>query len=101
MFFVADGMTTDEVEFEAAVRAFLASLRPGSPFLMAFMEGSTGYDVRGQRYPSVEVTPRSLDALLARLPVADASVLRTDNSVRRLRPGYDAMLLVTGFTLGL
>jgi len=101
MFFVADGMTTDQEEFEAAVRAFLGSLRPGSPFLMAFMEGSTGYDVRGQRYPSVEVTPRSLDALLARLPVADASVLRTDNSVRRLRPGYDAMLLVTGFTLGL
>ena len=101
MFFVADGMTTDQEEFEAAVRAFLGSLRPGSPFLMAFMEGSTGYDVRGQRYPSVEVTPRSLDALLARLPVADASVLRTDNSVRRLRPGYDAMLLVTVFTLGL
>jgi hypothetical protein len=29
--------------------------------------------------------------------VTGASVLRTDNSVRELRPGYDAMLLVTGF----
>jgi len=96
MFFVADGMTTDEAEFEAAVRAFLDALLPGSPFLMAFMEGSTGYDVHGQRFPSVEVTPRSLDALLAELPVTGTSVLRTDNSVRRLRPGYDAMLLVTG-----
>jgi hypothetical protein len=101
MFFVADGMTTDQEEFEAAVRAFLDSLRPASPFLMAFMEGSTGYDVRGWRYPSVNITPRSLDALLAKLPVAEASVLRTDNSVRRLRAGYDAMLLVTGFTMGL
>ena len=41
MFFVADGMTTDEAEFEAAVRTFLDALLPGSPFLMAFMEGST------------------------------------------------------------
>jgi hypothetical protein len=97
MFFVADGMTADEGEFEEAVRCFLASLRPGSPFLMAFMEGSEGYDVRDKTFPSVKVTPRSLDALLARLPVADTSVFRTDNSVRRLRPGYDAMLLVTGF----
>ena len=47
MFFVADGMTTDEAEFEPAVRSFLAALVPGSPFLMAFMEGSTGYDVSG------------------------------------------------------
>jgi hypothetical protein len=96
MFFVADGMTTDEAEFEAAVRAFLDALRPGSPFLMAFMEGSTGYEVHGQPFPSINVTPRSLDALLAELPVTGTSVLRTDNSVRRLRPGYDAMLLVTG-----
>ncbi len=96
MFFVADGITTDQAEFEVAVRAFLDALLPGSPFLMAFMEGSTGYDVNGQRFPSVKVTPRSLDELLAQLPVTGTSVLRTDNSVRRLRPGYDAMLLVTG-----
>jgi hypothetical protein len=98
MFFVADGMTTDETEFEAAVRAFLAALVPGSPFLMAFMEGSSGYDIHGIRFPAVRVTPRSLDALLAELPVTGTNVLRTDNSVRRIRPGYDAMLLVTGFT---
>jgi hypothetical protein len=97
MFFVADGITTDEGEFAAAVRAFLNALLPGSPFLMAFMEGSSGYDVRGVRFPAVRVTPRSLDALLAELPVMGTSVLRTDNSIRRLRPGYDAMLLVTGF----
>ena len=97
MFFVADGMTTDQAEFEAAVRTFLAALLPGSPFLMAFMEGSRGYDVHGTRFPSVRVTPRSLDALLADLPVTGTSVLRTDNSAQPLRPGYDAMLLVTGF----
>jgi NNMT/PNMT/TEMT family len=97
MFFVADGMTTVKAEFEFAVRKFLAALLPGSPFLMAFMEGSRGYEVRGKPFPSVKVTPRSLDALLANLPVTGTSVLRTDNSVQALRPGYDAMLLVTGF----
>lgn len=97
MFFVADGITEDLEEFEAAVRTFLGALVPGSPFLMAFMEGSTGYDVHGVRFPSVSVIPESLDALLARLPVVGHSMLRTDNSIRRLRPGYDAMLLVTGW----
>jgi len=97
MFFFADGMTTDKAEFERAVRGFLDALLPGSPFLMAFMEGSEGYDVCGKQFPSVKITPLSLDALLAVLPITGASVLRTDNSVRRLRHGYDAMLLVTGF----
>ena len=100
MFFVADGMTTDEGEFESAVRSFLGALMPGSPFMMAFMEGSHGYDVNGVRFPTVKVTPRSLDALLSDLPVTGTSVLRTDNSIRRVRLGYDAMLLVTGFVTG-
>ena len=97
MFFVADGMTTDEVEFKRAVRSFLAALVPGSPFMMAFMENSPGYDVSGITFPAVKVTPASLDALLSDLPVTDTSVLRTDNSIQRARVGYDAMLLVTGF----
>jgi hypothetical protein len=98
MFFVADGVTTDEAEFESAVRSFLGALVPGSPFMMAFMEGSHGYDVHGVRFPAVQVTPGSLDVLLAGLPVTGTNILRTDNSIRRVRPGYDAMLFVTGFT---
>jgi len=97
MFFVADGITTDEEEFRSAVRAFLDSLRPGSPFLMAFMEGSHGYEVGGVRFPAVTVTPDSIEALLAEMPVTRTSMQRTDNSIRRVREGYDAMLLVTGF----
>jgi hypothetical protein len=97
MFFVADGMTTDRTEFEAAVRAFLLALEPGSPFLMAFMEGSSGYDVHGTAFPSTLVTLRSLDALLAELPVTGTGILRTDSSIHRVRPGYEAMLFVTGF----
>jgi hypothetical protein len=99
MFFVADGMSSEEAEFESAVRAFLGALTPGAPFVMAFMEGSAGYDVSGVRFPSVRVTPGSLNELLARLPVTGTGLLRTDNTVRRLRPGYDAMLLVTGYVM--
>lgn len=96
MFFVADGITEDREEFETAVSTFLRSLVPGSPFLMAFMENSTGYYVDGVRFPSVQVSLDSLEALLGRLPVTGTRVLRTDKSIRALRPGYDAMLLVTG-----
>jgi hypothetical protein len=96
MFFVADGMTDDEAEFEAAVRAFLGALTPGAPFMMAFMDGSTGYEVSGVNFPSFRLTRGSLDTLVAALPVTGTSILRTDSSVRRLRPGYEAMLLVTG-----
>jgi NNMT/PNMT/TEMT family len=97
MFFVADGMTTDEAEFEAAVRAFLGALTAGAPFLMAFMAGSEGYDVSGIKFPSVRLTDVSLAALVSRLPVSRARFLRTDNTVRPLRPGYDAMILITGY----
>jgi hypothetical protein len=97
MFFVADGMTSDTREFELAVRSFLAALTPGAPFLMAFMEGSGGYDVSGIRFPAVKVTLDSLNELLARLPVTGISVLRTNNAVRPVRPGYDAMLLAVGY----
>ncbi len=97
MYFVADGMTEDEAEFEQAVRSFLDALTPGAPFMMAFMEGSEGYDVSGVGFPSVRVTRASLGDLLGRLPVVGTDVLRTDNSARPLRSGYDGMLLVTGY----
>jgi NNMT/PNMT/TEMT family len=96
MFFVADGMTTDEAEFEHAVGSFIGALKPGAPFMMAFMESSAGYAVSGIKFPAVKVTPQSLAELLTGMPVTGIDVLRTDKSARPLRPGYDAMLLVTG-----
>ena len=100
MYFVADGLSDDEAEFDLAVRRFIGALTPGAPFIMAFMEGSTRYEVSGVWFPAVRVSPQSLDALLAGLPVERTAVLRTDNSIRPLRPGYDAMLVVTGYVVG-
>jgi NNMT/PNMT/TEMT family len=97
MFFVADGITSDEAEFESAVRSFINALTPSAPFMMAFMEGSSGYDVSGVSFPAVKVTLESLSTLLAGLPVTGAKIVRTDNSARQVRTGYDAMLLATGY----
>lgn len=97
MFFVADGITSVHDEFERAVRSFVRSLIPGAPFMMAFMKKSVGYEVRGVEFPAVEVTRDSLDELLIRVPVTGTDVLETDKSIRQLRPGYDGMLLVTGY----
>jgi hypothetical protein len=98
MFFVADGISSDEAEFESAVRV-LAALTPQAPFMMAFMEGSNGYDVSGIGFPAVNVGPESLGEPLATLPVTGTAVLRTDKSIRPLRRGYEAMLLVTGHVI--
>jgi hypothetical protein len=97
MYFVADGLSDDETEFDSAVRSFIGALMPGAPFIMAFMEGSTGYDVSGVWFPAVKVSLQSLKELLAGLPVARTRVLRTDNTIRPLRPGYGAMLVVAGY----
>jgi hypothetical protein len=100
MFFVADGMTTDEAEFEDAVRRFLGALTVDAPFLMTFMTGSDGYDVSGIRFPGVRLTADYLEELVSRLPVTETRFLRTDNSVRPVRPDYDAMILVAGHVTG-
>jgi NNMT/PNMT/TEMT family len=97
MFFVADGMSTKMEEFEDGVRKFLGSLIPGSPFVMAFMEGSDGYDVSDVRFPAVNIKKKQLEKLITSLPVSGTDILRTDKSRRPLRPNYEAMLVVTGF----
>ena len=57
MFFVADGMTDRRGGVRGRGARIPRALLPGSPFLMAFMEGSSGYDVRGKRFPSVQGHP--------------------------------------------
>ena len=42
MFFVAESITEDAVEFRAAVAAFVGAPTPGAPFAAAFMAGSAG-----------------------------------------------------------
>src|SRR5260370_13795311 len=60
MFFVADGMTEDADEFAAAVESFVRALRPGAPFVAAFMKNSQGYTGAGRDDPAVGVYGGSL-----------------------------------------
>jgi hypothetical protein len=96
MFFVAESITGDHAEFESATRRFLRSLKPGAPFVAAFMENSRGYSVGHQRFPAVAITDRDLQPVLSEL--ADAHKIHRIASREIFREGYDGMILVTGTT---
>jgi hypothetical protein len=96
MFFVADGMTGDPEEFQAAVRSFVRALRPGAPFVAAFMKNSLGYRVGDQHFPAVSVDRDSLQELFGALHLERFDIQATDRTSVVVRPGYEGMLVVTG-----
>lgn len=97
MFFVAESITADYAEFDAAVSSFLCALRPGAPFAAAFMEDSHGYDIAGVRFPAVGVGEREVRDCLARY-AARVRIHRITIRPAPLRPGYTGMLLALGIT---
>ena len=94
--FFADGITEDMSEFASGVEAFVRALRPGAPFVAAFMADSQGYAVDGQKYPSVSLGKDDLEAIFAGLPTREFEVRKTDPTDDVVRDGYTGMLLVTG-----
>ncbi|GLI01193.1 SCO2525 family SAM-dependent methyltransferase [Phytohabitans aurantiacus] len=96
MFFVAESITGRRAEFESATRRFLRSLKPGAPFVAAFMENSRGYSVGDQQFPAVAITERDLRPVLREL--TSASKIHHIAPQQQLRDGYDGMILVTGIT---
>lgn len=93
MFFVAESITPDGNEFVKATTAFVESLRCGAPFAAAFMRDSSGYEVKGRRYPSYSVEEDDVTACLR--PIAyDFSVDKVES--KGLRDGYDGMIVATG-----
>lgn len=96
MFFVAESMTEDVAEFRAALKCFARALRPGAPFAVAFMAGSTGYAVAGVNYPALPVYTDDIAEQFIRLGVSDLRV-RQIQTGDRVRPGYAGMIVATGF----
>jgi hypothetical protein len=96
MFFVAESITEDPVEFRAAVAAFVGALTPGAPFAAAFMAGADGYPVDGLRFPALPIQPDDVGRCLAELGVREPSVDLLDTS-HRVRDGYAGMIVATGF----
>jgi hypothetical protein len=96
MFFVAESITEDPVEFRAAVAAFVGALTPGAPFAAAFMAGSDGYPVDGTHFPALPIGPGDVGRHLTGLGVREPSVDLLDTS-HRVRDGYAGMIIATGF----
>jgi len=67
MFFVACSITADIEEFRRALRQFLGALRPGAPFVAAFMRDSRGYQVGDRWFPAVPVGPAQVAQCVADL----------------------------------
>jgi hypothetical protein len=99
MFFVAESITEDPAEFEAAVAAFVRALTPGAPLAAAFMAGSDGYPVDGTNFPALPVEPGDIRRHLTSLGVRELTVdlLETEH---RVRDGYAGMIVATGFASG-
>lgn len=99
MFFVAESITEEPDEFRAAMEGFVGASEPGAPFAAAFMAGSDGYQVAGTRFPALPITADDVRLHFTELGASKLSVglLRTEH---RVRPGYEGMIVATGFTRG-
>lgn len=95
MFFVAELISARVDEFRKAIGHFLDTLRTGAVFAIALMEHSTGYDVAGVPFPSVNIAKKDVMSALC-LRVADVQVKRFPDSSHKLRTGYTGMIIVCG-----
>jgi hypothetical protein len=99
MFFVAESITEDPKEFRNAVGCFVGALQPGAPFAATFMAGSDGYPVGDISYPALQITPDHVTQCLKKLGVSEFSVELTQTE-DLVRPGYEGMIVATGFAGG-
>lgn len=99
MFFVAESISADHVEFQHAIGGFLRSLRPGAPFAAAFMENSLGYEVGGMPFPAVRITEEEVRIATKGLVEEPLTVHRFHAEGNPLRDGYTGMLLALGTTI--
>jgi hypothetical protein len=95
MFFVAESISQDPAEFEAATGAFVRALRSGSPFAAAFMERSQGYQVGGIEYPATSVGEPEISRCLGAV-ATDVKVQRVRVRPAPLRPGYTGYVVAIG-----
>lgn len=95
MFFVAESISSEFLEFQAALSRFVRSLRPGAPFAAAFMDNSMGYDVGTRRFPAVAISADDVARCLSD-DAHDLEIHRIDTTNQPLRDGYDGMILAVG-----
>lgn len=97
MFFCAESITGSAEEFDAALKAFVGTVRPGGMIAAAFLVRSSGYDVAGRRYPAIDLGADEIAARMARhLATLDATPIGLSD--REIRSGYSGSLFVAGRT---
>jgi hypothetical protein len=97
MFFCAESITSCPEEFDSAVSAFVATVRPGGCIAAAFLAGSTGYTVSNRRFPAVKL---DTDEIAARLnaKLATLEITPIGLSLEEVRSGYTGAIFVSGRT---
>ena len=110
MFFVAESITDEQERFHEAIDAFLGCLHSGAPFAAAFMRNSRGYFVGDLEYPAFQIDESHIREYLGRRTQGDLKVETVDSRgqftsgvnlpdkapTRKLRTGYDGMILALG-----
>jgi hypothetical protein len=99
MFFVAESITQDPLEFRAAVGAFLSALEEDAPFAAAFMAGSEGYGVGRTSFPALGVSRDDVESCMHELGARKLTVTQIEVPPG-VRPGYTGMIVATGLAGG-
>ncbi|MFJ8104717.1 SCO2525 family SAM-dependent methyltransferase [Streptomyces sp. NPDC096132] len=95
MFFVAESITTSLEEFRRGVGCFMGALKPGAPFVAAFMEHSLGYRVGEFEYPARDIDGAEVRKELENF-TPDVKVYRLHNPHDLVRHGYCGLILAQG-----
>ncbi len=97
MFFCAESITSCPAEFDSALAAFLATVRPGGIIAAAFLAGSSGYAVSGRRYPAVKLDAAQIEAAL-KTRLTSLTVTPIGISPEEVRSGYTGAIFISGRT---
>jgi hypothetical protein len=97
MYFCAESITSRHDDFDRALGAFTASVRPGGVVAAAFLAGSTGYHVSGRRFPAVPVDAGIISGLL-RDRLDTFEICPIGLSPLEVRSGYCGALFLSGRT---
>lgn len=94
MFFVAESISEEFSEFEAAVGRFVKTLTSGGRFAAGFIKESMGYRVDDRWFPAVSVVEDQVSQQFERL---GATVnIGTIDLINPFREGYGGMIVATG-----
>jgi len=82
-------------EFHTVLGRFVRSLRPGAPFMAAFMKNSLGYNVGRRWFPAVVIAGDEVENCLAG-EKEGPRIHRLDKADNPLRNGCDGMIMTIG-----